>query len=152
MRERQRRLISREKEIVERVYENLNGQFTKYQILNVLQASLAYIENVARFTDVMSIKLFGVGTIKMNLKGMRWRRRLYGKVREHIGKTESWHRAYRAEMEALDKKIAELEKGEATRKKGDKYYADMSRYLSDILRSRGSLDNVEDTQDRLYNL
>lgn len=110
-------MIKFEFDIIDRVYGEFGGMYTKEQIGDVLDASVSYAHHIMRYTDAWCVKIPYIGKMVVNGQMMKLRlRRIL-----NMEKRGPLSGVMETEKEALQKRIAEVdlvfEKRSAARKK-----------------------------------
>lgn len=143
-----RRLISFESDIIDDVYKKLGGKYTKEQISDVFTSSVAYINNICRFTDCMSVVIPWVGEVICNRKDMD---RYIGKLKYEEERLGVLGESYRKERRLVFDKLDQLstvakEKGFRPGDYHNKDLAESFRYFQ----GKDGFEALQDYQNEVF--
>lgn len=93
-------------DVVNEVYERLEGKFAKKQIWDVFDASISYIHTLMKYTDNMAVRIPHIGHMWVNKREMENRVSAIKKfIAGNMGKAP---RKMLKELECLEKRISEI--------------------------------------------
>lgn len=102
--------ISFESHIIDDVFDKMGGRYTKKQIRDVFRASISYAYDLCKYTDNVSVSFPYIGDMVCNVREMRCRK-------HNLERLKSKGMILRPnqirELEALTKKIADIEEAKA---------------------------------------
>lgn len=142
-----RRLLSFDSHVIDDVVEKYGGEYTAQQVQDVFEASVGYITNLLRYTDVVEVRIPHIGSMVCNVHQMRWRYNLWTRRKEKgIELTKYQEAEYRALGEKI-KDVDEYEK-EHGRISGHPIFLHYPKYAAkrnnkELLRKAQNIQNEE---------
>lgn len=103
-------LIYFDSDVIDKVYDIFEGQYTKAQIKDVFDASVSYIHHAMTYTDVVSMYIRNIGFIHCNEKELLRRKRMLESYRSYCRGV--FPRRLKDELSAIDAKLEKINSGQ----------------------------------------
>lgn len=144
-----RRMISFEEDIIEDVFNRLDGKYSRKQLMHLFRASLNYAVSILKYTDAVTVSIPSIGDLHCNLGQMNSRLLDLQRIRKE--KNYALPPDLKCEYEAIKEKISYLESEKSKREKKTRDLRFINiRQARYKLKRNMPLELLEDFQDKEF--
>lgn len=94
-------------DVVDEVYSQLGGEFTKDQIADVMDCSVGYLHHVMTYTDCISLYIPKIGYVHVNKEEMIKRKTILD--RNRASTRGAFSKSIKDEMKAMNEKLKHID-------------------------------------------